>query len=105
MSLSSTMMWPAKGRTGGRLGDPLVRSVVEPKPGIAAARNRVLDETAAADLLVFIDDDERPTAEWLAHLLETFDRSPGAGVVGPVVSEYEHVPEEWITKGGFFSRS
>ena len=37
-----------------------VRYVHEPQPGISAARNRALAE-AASRLLVFIDDDERPS--------------------------------------------
>lgn len=37
-----------------------VRYVVEPAPGIAAARNRILDECVDRDLVAFIDDDEIP---------------------------------------------
>ena len=40
------------------IASPTVRYVHEPRPGIAAARNRALDESAAADVVVFIDDDE-----------------------------------------------
>ena len=36
-------------------GQP-IRYVHEPRPGIAVARNRALDESPDADLLVFIDD-------------------------------------------------
>src|SRR5689334_13154573 len=51
-------------------GQP-IRYVHEPEPGIAAARNRAIDETLDADLLVFIDDDERPVDGWLQALLDT----------------------------------
>src|SRR3712207_5378192 len=34
-----------------------VRYVAEPTPGIAAARNRAIDEAAGSRLLAFIDDD------------------------------------------------
>ncbi len=85
------------------LGDPLVRAVVEARPGIAAARNRALDE-ADADLLVFIDDDERPVASWLASLLATYRAHRPAGVVGPVISEFEIEPDPWIVAGRFFER-
>lgn len=84
--------------------DLLIRSVVEAHPGIAAARNRAFDETAGSDLLVFIDDDERPCADWLSQLLATFERTHATGVVGPVISEYEKAPDEWITEGRFFVR-
>ena len=41
-------------------GGMSVRYVVEERPGVAAVRNRALDETAERDLLIFIDDDEDP---------------------------------------------
>ena len=50
------------------LADPSLTYVVEPTPGIAAARNRALAETST-DLIVFIDDDERPVADWLELLV------------------------------------
>lgn len=81
-----------------------VRYVHEPTPGIAAARNRALDEAGDAGLLVFIDDDERPTPEWLARLLDTYWRGQPAAVVGPVVSRYEVEPGPWITAGRLFDR-
>jgi succinoglycan biosynthesis protein ExoM len=83
---------------------PLVRYVVEPTPGIAAARNRAIDEITT-DLLVFIDDDERPRARWLELLVDQYLRFPGTlGVVGRVESLFERPPEPWIVAGGFFDR-
>jgi hypothetical protein len=78
--------------------------VHEPEPGIAAARNRALTESADADLLVFVDDDERPTADWLGLLLATYERTGAAGVVGPVVSEFVGTPHPWVAAGRFFDR-
>ncbi|TFB51750.1 glycosyltransferase [Cryobacterium tagatosivorans] len=83
--------------------DP-VAYVHEPEPGIAAARNRALAEASAYDLLVFIDDDERPTDAWLAALLATYDSSRPAAVVGPVLSRYDTEPDLWIRAGRFFER-
>lgn len=83
---------------------PEVRYVHEPKPGIAAARNRVLSETADKDVVIFFDDDERPVTQWLQLLLETYEREHPTGVVGPVVSEYSQTPDEWIMAGRYFER-
>lgn len=80
-----------------------VRYVHEPEPGIAAARNRALAE-CGQDVLVFIDDDERPTTRWLRLLVETYLRDRPAGVVGPVVSEPAREPDPWIVAGDFFER-
>jgi glycosyltransferase involved in cell wall biosynthesis len=85
-------------------GAPGVRYVHEPEPGIAAARNRALAESAHADLLVFVDDDERPTGDWLDRLLATYERTGAAGVVGPVVSEFVGTPHPWVAAGRFFDR-
>ena len=78
--------------------------VNETTPGISAARNRALSESADSRLLVFIDDDERPSKEWLALLLGTWRHSAAAAVVGPVVSEYEVEPDPWVVAGGYFVR-
>lgn len=86
------------------LADPRVRYVVEPVPGIAAARNRVLDECAQRDLLVFLDDDERPHPGWLPALLSEHARSGAAGVAGPVVSDFTGTLDPWIAAGGYFER-
>ncbi|MBG6180766.1 glycosyltransferase family 2 protein [Arthrobacter sp. CAN_A1] len=84
--------------------DPRLRYVHEPTPGIAAARNRALTESRDTALLVFIDDDEVPSENWLASLLETYRTSGAAAVVGPVISEYARVPDPWVAAGEFFKR-
>ncbi|GGL87418.1 glycosyltransferase [Nakamurella endophytica] len=87
-----------------RWAAPDVRYVHEPRPGIAAARNRALDECPDGALLVFIDDDERPRPGWLAALLQTYREHRPAAVVGAVVSEYDAEPDRWIRAGRFFDR-
>ncbi len=87
-----------------RLGDHRIRYVNETRPGIAAARNRAIEESSHASVLVFIDDDERPSPPWLGALLAMYRDTGCAAVVGPVVSEYETTPEDWITEGRFFER-
>jgi len=82
----------------------VVRYENEATPGISAARNRALIVSADRDLLVFIDDDERPSQHWLSSLLGTFRSAKSVAVVGPVISEYEIEPEPWIEAGRFFRR-
>lgn len=89
---------------GRRWADRGVRYVHEPRPGIAAARNRALRESDGYDVLVFIDDDERPTPHWLADLVATYRTDRPAGVVGPVVSEFAREPDSWVAAGRFFDR-
>ncbi len=78
--------------------------VHESRPGIAAARNRALDEAADAEVLVFLDDDERPTQGWLGALLDLRAATGATGVVGPVVSEFAVSPDPWLLAGRFFDR-
>ncbi|SFC27374.1 Glycosyltransferase, GT2 family [Nocardioides terrae] len=84
---------------------PRVFYVHEPRPGIATARNRAMIECGAQDLLVFIDDDERPAERWLIGLVSTWDRYRAPAVVGPVVSTFPGPLDPWITAGGFFNRA
>ena len=79
-----------------------VIGVVEESPGISAARNRALDESAGSDLLAFIDDDEIPEPHWLRHLLDAQERYDCAAVAGPVPSVFTAEPSEFIRGGGFF---
>jgi succinoglycan biosynthesis protein ExoM len=81
-----------------------VRYVVEPMPGIAAARNRAIDESAESDLLVFIDDDEQPTTRWLEPLIDTWRHTGAAAVMGRVVSEFDGELDPWVAAGEFFRR-
>lgn len=81
-----------------------VSYVVESRPGIAHARNRALAEAADYDLLIFIDDDERPQPDWLGSLLRTWVATKGTAVMGRVVSEFEVQLTPWVAAGDFFWR-
>jgi succinoglycan biosynthesis protein ExoM len=83
---------------------PQVAYVHEPVPGIAAGRNRALDESTADDLLIFFDDDEAPSERWLELMLSTWRQSTPEAVVGSVVSDFEIEPDAWVTAGRFFDR-
>ncbi|WP_116449778.1 glycosyltransferase family 2 protein [Blastococcus litoris] len=90
--------------TAAAFDSPRLRYVVEPTPGIAAARNRALEEAADATFLVFVDDDERPHAGWLEHLLGTQERTGAAAVAGAVVSAFPGELDPWVAAGRFFDR-
>ncbi len=75
--------------------------VVEPEPGIAAARNRALQEfDHRYDSLIFVDDDEVVEPQWFATLMG-YANSSGADVVqGAVISDLSEGPA-WIANGGY----
>ena len=76
----------------------------EDRPGIAAARNRAMDESSADRLLVMIDDDELPQPRWLDALLDTWSREQAALVAGRVIARYASDLDPWIAAGDFFVR-
>jgi GT2 family glycosyltransferase len=78
--------------------------VVEPRRGIAQARNRAILEAEDPDFLVFIDDDEVPTPNWLDELLWTRACFEADVVCGPVLPRFDAAAPEWMIAGQFFSR-
>ena len=88
---------------GPRLRWPLVY-VREDRPGIAHARNRALAEAADAELLAFIDDDERPRPAWLAELLRVLRETDADAVAGPVRPDFDAAPA-WLEQSGLFHRA
>lgn len=86
----------------GRLG---LRYVIEHEPGIAAARQRILDETADRDLVVMLDDDVVPEQPWLGPLLGEWERTKPAAVVGLLRYEHAAGTPDWFRGGRFFSRT
>jgi len=76
----------------------------EPRPGIAAARNHALDRCGGNDVIVFIDDDEFPTPEWLGALVRSWQAWGCAGVSGPALATFEVAPDAWVQGSGVFAR-
>jgi len=86
-----------------RLPWPL-KYVVESHRGIAQARNRAIREAGDVDFIVFIDDDEFPTATWLDELLWTRAQFGADVVCGPVLPSFAADVPDWVKIGGFFDR-
>lgn len=61
--------------------------LLEPRPGIPAARNRALDYGIAlgSDLLCFVDDDEEVAPDWLCRLVSTYRETGAIAIGGPFV--------------------
>lgn len=86
--------------------DAGVRYVHEPRPGIAAARNRALASADGAVLLVFVDDDGLPVPGWLGRMVAAWQRWHPAAVSGPAVPRFEEgEPDAWVAGSGVFDRT
>lgn len=81
-----------------------VRYVVESTAGIAAARNRILDECAQSDLVAFIDDDEIPRENWLSALVGVWREHEADAVMGRVISVFDDDVDPWLLASGTFRR-
>lgn len=77
-------------------GDPRVRYSVEPRPGVASARNAVLRAADDCDVLIFIDDDELPQPGWLTNLVRTHLVHDADVVSGPVTLVFEGPVDPWL---------
>ena len=75
----------------------------EPEPNIAVARNAATQK-ASGDWIVFIDDDETPTQDWLSRLVDVQRRFQADAVFGPVVPRYVLGTPSWIREGAYFDR-
>ena len=84
-------------------GDPRVRYVREPRPGLSCARNRGLAE-ASADIVAFTDDDVRVDPWWLSGIARGFLLVPDAACVTGLIATaeldnaaqlYFHLREGW----------
>jgi len=82
-----------------------VRYVHEPRPGIAAARSRLLTEARDQQLLVFIDDDEWPLPGWLSELVGMWERTGAAAVAGRVEAVLPESTDPWVAALGIFQRA
>lgn len=80
------------------------RYVAEHTPGIAAARQRALDETPEGTLLVYLDDDVTPDPEWLEPLVTLWLESAAAIVAGYVRYSFPEGSDPWVVEGGFIRR-
>lgn len=68
---------------------------VEPNQGLSHVRNRAVKETNGK-YLVFIDDDEYASPNWLKSLYDSLKKYDAHGVWGPVLPEFEEGFPEWM---------
>ncbi len=79
------------------------RHVFEPRVGIPFARNRCLDEAAAAsDYLVFLDDDETVDPALVERLLATARATDAAIVTGPALPAFPPDAPAWAARSGAY---
>jgi succinoglycan biosynthesis protein ExoM len=79
--------------------------VVEPVPGIAAARNRALQHFSTRHrAIIFVDDDEQVAPDWLTRLTAYATGTQADVVQGPVIGIFPPDAPPWVSRGGFVQR-
>ena len=82
-----------------------VEYCLEPRRGIAQARNRAIACAGPdTDFVAFIDDDEIPEPYWLDDLLDTQRCYDADMVAGPVLPLLPEGSPHWLIRGRFFNR-
>jgi GT2 family glycosyltransferase len=76
-------------------GDPRIRYIVEPEPGLSRARNRGA-AIVASPLIVSLDDDAEPVAGWLEALHRAAAETDAAAIGGPILARFEVPPPAWL---------
>lgn len=76
---------------------------VEPEQNIALARNRAVD-MGEADFVVFIDDDEITSRDWLNELVLVAQQTHADAVIGPVAGILPNNAPRWCSRGNWFDK-
>ena len=80
----------------GTFGEVPVRRVVEPRQGVAFARNTGVIE-AKGDVIAFVDDDVEVDPDWLAVIHKTFADDTGLSILGGrLKANPESSPPAWL---------
>lgn len=80
-----------------------IKYAVEPRQGIAHARNNAV-RNAKGDYIAFIDDDEFAPETWLLTLFKAIGKFGSDGVLGPVDPHFDNDAPRWVIQGGFYKR-
>lgn len=73
-----------------------------PARNISIARNACL-ENATSPVIIFVDDDETVSEEWLCAMLETYQKTKAPLILGPVQAVYGEGAPIWMSKTDFHS--
>jgi len=81
-----------------------IRYFIQPIKNISLTRNKAVKKSKG-DFLLFIDDDEVASKEWLISLYNTIDQFNSDGAFGRVVSYFPPQTPNWIKNCFIYNRS
>ena len=78
---------------------------LESRPGLSHARNMCLELAAGhSDFIAFLDDDERPSPQWLEAMLLAQAAHKADVIAGPVIAVYDQPPPAWAANSPYHVR-
>ncbi|MBW3575159.1 MAG: glycosyltransferase [Actinobacteria bacterium] len=77
---------------------------LEPRPGIAAARNRAVEAALPCDLIAFVDDDMTVEPDWLVRMTDALAEHDADMVNGVVKPAFEGGHSRWVDASLFTRR-
>ena len=81
-----------------------VTYIVEPSRGVGNARNAALRQDPDFDVLIFFDDDQVPSRDWLLAILTHHESDPDALWCGPVIAQLPDELPDWARGGWAWNR-
>jgi glucosyl-dolichyl phosphate glucuronosyltransferase len=78
-----------------------IRYILERQQGISNARNSGI-QAARGEILVFLDDDETATVDWVQNLTANLHTSEWAGAGGRVLPPAGFTPPSWLSLKSYF---
>lgn len=73
----------------------------QPVKNISLTRNMAV-EKASGEYILFIDDDEAASDQWVYHLFTTMEKYGADGVFGPLVPEFNAQAPKWMRRRDLF---
>lgn len=86
--------------------DTPIRLLHEPQPGVPFARNALVRDLLSrnVDYIVFIDDDQQPSDDWLREIVGAIVGTEADVVAAPVHAVFSEQVPKWVHVPGTFSR-
>ena len=73
----------------------------QPEKNISLTRNMAI-EKASGDYILFIDDDEYASSEWVSNLLTTIKKFNADGVFGYLQPQFKDETPSWLTERSYY---
>lgn len=79
-----------------------IKYEIECRVGIPFVRNRLVSMTIKEDIIIFVDDDEEVSEDWLYEMIKCYEEAISDVVTGPVLGKISDNAPVWARNGKFY---